>query len=275
MPYFDGSLNGSIVREGAHGAGEHGLVMGASEFRRPWNDGSSVSLTVSFTRYLLSRPGLDDVTHFLVALLTVPVGALGAAIVSTNGANVETIAQYVDLVPGWPADDPVPLLAARFSDALSGMAYAVPVQWTDSEVLQGQAVTVWPLGSHAGSVETLVLIHATQLDLAQVKERAEDLAEILAVYMLSRPLGASVADDCEVAPTLTSRQQLIIELMAHGFTNRQIASRIGFSESTVHLEALNIYRVLGVHSRHGAVSAAEGFGLINPDKAPIVHRTAG
>jgi DNA-binding CsgD family transcriptional regulator len=57
-------------------------------------------------------------------------------------------------------------------------------------------------------------------------------------------------------PELSSRQKLILEGMEQHLTNRQIATRIGYSESTVRMESMAIYRHFGVHSRSEAVAAA-------------------
>jgi len=54
---------------------------------------------------------------------------------------------------------------------------------------------------------------------------------------------------------LTERQLRIVRLMAHNKANAQIASELGFSISTVHSDSIDIYRILGVNSRHGAVNA--------------------
>ena len=43
---------------------------------------------------------------------------------------------------------------------------------------------------------------------------------------------------------------------------QQIAGRIGFSESTVRIDSLAIYRALGVHDRHQAVATGVLLGLI-------------
>lgn len=61
---------------------------------------------------------------------------------------------------------------------------------------------------------------------------------------------------------LSARQMMILEGMAEGLTNRQIAARIAYSESTVRLESMAIYRHFGVHSRHEAVAAARNAGGI-------------
>jgi DNA-binding CsgD family transcriptional regulator len=62
--------------------------------------------------------------------------------------------------------------------------------------------------------------------------------------------------DPEQSAELSPRQRLILEGMEQGLTNRQIATRIGFSESTVRMESMAIYRFFGVHSRTEAVAAA-------------------
>lgn len=62
---------------------------------------------------------------------------------------------------------------------------------------------------------------------------------------------------------LSGRQRAILAGMAEGLTNRQIAARICFSESTVRLESMAIYRYFGVHSRSGAVAAAREAGVIH------------
>lgn len=151
------------------------------------NDGATVALTATFTRFLMGRPSLDEVTRFLVALLCAPVGALGAAIAATHGTRVETIAQYLELVPGWPAGKSEPLLAGKVADLPLGTARALHATLTDSELDAEQVVVIWPLGTSSGLVLTLVTLHATQLDLEQVKNEVKDFAQILAVYLSSPP----------------------------------------------------------------------------------------
>ena len=73
---------------------------------------------------------------------------------------------------------------------------------------------------------------------------------------------------------LTSRQRHILEGMEQHLTNRQIANRIGFSESTVRMESMVIYRHFGVHSRSDAVAAAarvRADGQDPGDDAPHSH----
>lgn len=64
------------------------------------------------------------------------------------------------------------------------------------------------------------------------------------------------------ADGLTVRQTVILQAMADGLTNAQIARRINFSESTVRVESMGIYRHFGVHSRTDAVRAAQEAGVL-------------
>ncbi len=56
--------------------------------------------------------------------------------------------------------------------------------------------------------------------------------------------------------TLTDRQLQILALMGEGKTNMAIARTLGYSESTIRQESMEIYRTLGVGSREDAVAAA-------------------
>jgi DNA-binding NarL/FixJ family response regulator len=51
---------------------------------------------------------------------------------------------------------------------------------------------------------------------------------------------------------LSARELEILELVAEGLTNGEIASRFGVTETTVKLHASRIYRKLGVTSRTAA-----------------------
>jgi DNA-binding NarL/FixJ family response regulator len=48
---------------------------------------------------------------------------------------------------------------------------------------------------------------------------------------------------------LTARQELIHNLLIHGYTNPEIAKDIGYSESLVRQETIAIYAFLGVSGR--------------------------
>jgi DNA-binding NarL/FixJ family response regulator len=57
-------------------------------------------------------------------------------------------------------------------------------------------------------------------------------------------------------PELTTRQRELLDLVADGCTNAQIARRLGIAEGTVRKHLENIYRRLGVSSRTAAITRA-------------------
>jgi DNA-binding NarL/FixJ family response regulator len=57
-------------------------------------------------------------------------------------------------------------------------------------------------------------------------------------------------------PRLTPRQKDLIHLLAAGYTNTQIARRLGISEGTVRTHLETIYERLHVSSRTAAVTRA-------------------
>lgn len=69
---------------------------------------------------------------------------------------------------------------------------------------------------------------------------------------------------------LTERQMQVLRLMAENMTNSQIATRIGYSDSTVRQETMAIYRYLSVADRHEAVRVALSRGILTPE-----HSRAG
>ena len=63
-------------------------------------------------------------------------------------------------------------------------------------------------------------------------------------------------------PELTDRQRTMLAMLAEGMTNLQIASRLGFGESTVRQDTMAIYRHLGVSGRRDVAQAAAAAGLL-------------
>ncbi|HEX2320586.1 MAG TPA: response regulator transcription factor [Streptosporangiaceae bacterium] len=59
-------------------------------------------------------------------------------------------------------------------------------------------------------------------------------------------------------PRLTPRQCDLLRLVAAGYTNRQVGSRLGISQGTVRKHLENIYERLGVSNRIAAVNRALG-----------------
>ena len=122
------------------------------------------------------------------------------------------------------------------------------------------------LGSSAGTkVNTeeingpVVLSHGDRVAFGPVECTFED------------PAAAANAEDetmvfeipkVETGPHLSPRQQQVLELMAEGMTNNEIAEQLGVTERTVKAYAQELYDKLGVRNRAGAVAEAAKHGLL-------------
>ena len=78
-----------------------------------------------------------------------------------------------------------------------------------------------------------------------------------------RVLAACGGDDESTLPLpeLTAREREVLELLAEGLTNRQIAERLVVSEHTIHRHVTNILRKLDLPSRTAAAALAVRSGL--------------
>ena len=63
-------------------------------------------------------------------------------------------------------------------------------------------------------------------------------------------------------PPLTDREREVLDLVASGATNREIAERLFLSPHTVKEHTSSLYRKLGVRNRAEAVQKAQRLGLI-------------
>lgn len=80
------------------------------------------------------------------------------------------------------------------------------------------------------------------------------------------PAGMSKIDgDTKDLPEpLSKREQEVLQLVAEGLTNQQIAARLVISIRTVKKHVENIHSKLGVENRTGAVARGRSLGLLNP-----------
>lgn len=70
------------------------------------------------------------------------------------------------------------------------------------------------------------------------------------------------SSDLEEISAITHRQLRVLDEMAIGKTNGQIARSLNMSESTIKQESGRVFKILGVNSRQRAVSVAKEMGLI-------------
>ncbi len=82
-----------------------------------------------------------------------------------------------------------------------------------------------------------------------------------AVRMVANGMTVFVPREERPARGLTARERQIVELMAHGSTNGEIAGELHLSPHTIKDHASAMYRKLGVRNRAEAVRRAERLGL--------------
>lgn len=62
--------------------------------------------------------------------------------------------------------------------------------------------------------------------------------------------------------SLSPRQRMVLQLLSANLTNGQIAIELGFSPATIHADTSEIYRVLGVENRKGAIALCAHLEMI-------------
>ena len=100
--------------------------------------------------------------------------------------------------------------------------------------------------------------------LKDVKGR-ELVDAIRAVHAGQRPLPKEIASclaERMPCPELSPRELEILKLIAHGESNKEIASRLAISEGTVRVHASNVFAKLGCNDRAQDVAVAFHRGII-------------
>jgi two-component system NarL family response regulator len=86
------------------------------------------------------------------------------------------------------------------------------------------------------------------------------------VHSGRRPIRADVRaalDERAAAPTLTAREIQVMELVAEGRRNKEIASSLAISEETVQVHLRNIFAKLKVSERTAALNVAIRRGIVH------------
>ncbi|HEU0019463.1 MAG TPA: response regulator transcription factor [Thermoleophilaceae bacterium] len=84
---------------------------------------------------------------------------------------------------------------------------------------------------------------------------------VMAVRMVANGMSVFGAPDAPIAQPLSGREQEVLELIARGATNQEIATALALSPHTVKDHASALYRKLDVRNRSEAVRRAARLGL--------------
>ncbi len=100
--------------------------------------------------------------------------------------------------------------------------------------------------------------------LYQAAERGitpEYAGRLLAAFPASEAPAPFRETPAEMVEPLSEREREVLQLIAEGLSNREIAQKLFLSVSTVKVHTYNIYGKLGVHSRTQAVAKARALGI--------------
>jgi LuxR family maltose regulon positive regulatory protein len=148
------------------------------------------------------------------------------------------------------------------------------------EALALQALTHWKRGKHADAMTALEralrlaepegyvrLFADLGLSMARLLQEARSravmpdyVATLLAAF--GPELAGSASTEVSLPEPLTSREQEILELVAAGLTNHEIAEKLVISSETVKKHTGNIYSKLDVGNRTEAVARARELDLL-------------
>ena len=92
----------------------------------------------------------------------------------------------------------------------------------------------------------------------ELKPQLEHPATDVTTQNVARPTDESASN----APRITKREQEILELIAAGLSNKEIAERLFVSENTVKTHSSRLFEKLSVNRRTQAVQVGQRFGLI-------------
>ena len=132
------------------------------------------------------------------------------------------------------------------------------------------AIPFNPSGEMLGALGITFRRPASQVEIPLAElELLQLLSELISVNSLPRMRASGLLsklyfdeESLDEISEITHRQLRVLDEMALGRTNIQIAHTLNLSESTIKQECGRIFKILGVSSRQRAVSVGKEMGLI-------------
>ena len=163
----------------------------------------------------------------------------------------------------------------------SALSEADVVLLADEELLEEAAIAVAEDGTQAlvliseeeRAVSTLRAMQLRGWGVVPPDAPSEELAAAVAaagqgLIVLPKPLTERLLQEPapsveELSEALTAREREVLDLLARGLKNAQIAGQLHISEHTVKFHISSLYSKLGVNNRAEAVSRGARHGLIS------------
>ncbi len=150
--------------------------------------------------------------------------------------------------------------ARRIKDSLPGMEIIILTRYTDREYIE-QSFLAGASGFVIKNSAPEELVKAIRTVTGGAFYLDSGLEQSLAPALLSNQAGAETLRE-----KLTPRQREVLQLIAEGHPNRDIAGILDISVKTVETHRENLLKRLGVHSTAGLTRYAIRMGLIQLDQ---------
>lgn len=179
-----------------------------------------------------------------------------------NHANIKVVGEAVNLESVNENETEVVVLASVSSVSLQNGKGDFAILFLTDDVdsvrsLLNSKVRTWGVLSAEATQDELV---------AGVLAVGEGLwvgAPSLVAELMRLPRGGESSSEDSLIEPLTAREKEVLQLMAQGLANKQIALSLGISEHTVKFHLSSLYAKLGISSRTEAVRRGIELGLIS------------
>lgn len=129
----------------------------------------------------------------------------------------------------------------------------------ESFVIKWELAIAWPILPFGAGFA--FLDHPVDLN-EDFKHYLRLTGAVIALHLLREKVESQIpeyqrsVDRKRISIDMSNRQKVILEMLSKGSTNSEIALEIGYSESLVRQETIEIYRILGVSGRKELIAVA-------------------
>jgi DNA-binding CsgD family transcriptional regulator len=122
-----------------------------------------------------------------------------------------------------------------------------------------RAVMAWPMLPFGVG---FAFLESAPADNSEFEEFLRLIGAVIVLDILSREVMSTTIQvkntrhKKPVSTHLSNRQKVILEMLSKGATNAEMALEIGYSESLIRQETVEIYRIMGVSGRKELITAA-------------------